>query len=169
MAISDLNCLNNKRASMDDASKTEIAQRLFARPEGATMDEVVAATGDYQYRALKRLKIRGYRIKTAKQGRLTRYWAIAPAAEAFEATVTTDGKMTIPKELRERLGGRKGGKLRFTMEDRNRVVITPVFARLSDLVGILPKPKRAVTIEEMDEAIQKAVVDRYLRAVGKKR
>jgi AbrB family looped-hinge helix DNA binding protein len=151
---------------MDLPSKTETAQRLFTRPEGATMDEVIAATGDYQYRALKRLKSKGYRIKRAREGRATRYFAVAPAQESFEASVGADGKMTIPKEVREKLGLRSGHRLQFTIEDGDRVVVTPVSRRLSDLAGILGKPKRSLTLEEMDEAIADAAVARYRRAVG---
>ena len=48
-------------------------------------------------------------------------------------------------------------------------MIKPVSKRLSELICILPKPKRKITIEEMDEAIRKAVADRYLRAVRRKK
>jgi hypothetical protein len=47
--------------------------------------------------------------------------------------------------------------------------MVPAGTRLSDLVGILRKPKRSATIEQMDEAIRQAAADRYLRAIGKKR
>jgi hypothetical protein len=47
--------------------------------------------------------------------------------------------------------------------------MTPVYRRLSELTGILPKPKRTLTLEEMDEVIAQAAVDRYLRAVGRKK
>jgi bifunctional DNA-binding transcriptional regulator/antitoxin component of YhaV-PrlF toxin-antitoxin module len=77
--------------------------------------------------------------------------------------------VTVPREIRERLRLRQGQKLQFSIEDGSRVVITPMFTRMSELVGILPKPKRSVTIEKMDEGIRKAVVDRYLRAVGRKK
>ena len=83
--------------------------------------------------------------------------------------MTSKGQVTIPQEIRDRLRLRRGQQLQFRVEDRNRVVITPVFARLSELVGILPRPKRTVTIEEMDEAIHKAAINRSLRAVSKKR
>jgi hypothetical protein len=63
---------------------------------------------------------------------------------------------------------RRGQQLWFRLEDGNRVVIPPVFARFSELVGILPKPQRTLTIEEMDEAIRNAAVNRWLRAVSKK-
>lgn len=38
--------------------------------------------------------------------------------------------------------------------------------RLDDLTGILGKPSRAATIEEMDDAIAEAVIERYERSRG---
>ena len=47
--------------------------------------------------------------------------------------------------------------------------MAPVHTRLSDLAGILGKPKRTATLEDMDEAIRNAAVARYQRAVGGKK
>ena len=153
----------------EHVSGTRMAERLMARPGGATMDEIVAATGGPQYNILKRLEDRGYLIRKVKEGRTTRYFAEPPARQSFQATMTSKGQVTIPQAIRERLRLRNGQELQFTIENGSRVAITPVFTRLSELVGILPKPKRSVTIEEMDEAIRKVVADRYLRAVGRKK
>ena len=83
--------------------------------------------------------------------------------------MTSKGQVTIPQEIRNRLRLHRGQKLQFTVEDRNRVVITPVFTRLGDLAGILPAPKRTVTLEEMDDVIRNSAAGRFLRAVGRKR
>lgn len=148
---------------------TKLAEQLLTQPGGATMAEIIAASGGPQYNVLKKLEAQGYRIRKVKEGKETRYFAEPPAAPSFQATMTSKGQVTIPREVRERLRLRRGQQLKFTIEDRNRVVIAPAFARLSELVGILPKPTRAVTIEEMDEAIRKAAIGRSLRAAGKKR
>ena len=148
---------------------TKIAERLMVQPRGATMDEIAAATGGPQYNVLKKLEGRGYRIRKVKEGRTTRYFAEPPAAPSYEATITSKGQVTIPKEVREKLGLRSGHRLQFTVEDGKRAVVTPAAKRLSELVGILPKPKRVVSIEEMDEAIGKAAVERFQRAVGRKK
>jgi antitoxin PrlF len=147
---------------------TKLAEQLFTRPEGATMAEIIAATGGPQYNVMSKLKARGYRFHDVKEGRATRYFATPPAAPSFEATVTSKGQVTIPQEVRERLRLRSGHKLRFTVESGNRAVITPASTRLSDLAGILGKPKRSATIEEMDEAIRNAAVERYRRPVAGK-
>jgi len=148
---------------------TKLAERLLTQPGGATMAEIMATAGGPQYNVLKKLEARGYRIRKVKEGKETRYFAEPPAAQSFQATMTSKGQVTIPQEIREQLRLRRGQQLQFTIEDRNRVVITPIFTRLSELVGILPKPKRTVTIEQMDEAIRKAAINRSLPAVGKKR
>jgi AbrB family looped-hinge helix DNA binding protein len=83
--------------------------------------------------------------------------------------MTSKGQVTIPQEIRNRLRLHREQKLQFTVEDQNRIVITPVFTRLGDLAGILPATKRTVTLEEMDEAIRDSAASRYLRAVGRKR
>src|SRR2546428_12036556 len=155
---------------MDErVTKTKVAERLLTRPAGATMREIIAATGSPQYNELKRLAARGYTVRKTKEGNETRYFAAPPVAPSFEATVTSKGQVTLPKEIRERLGARTGGKVRFTVEDGNRIAMTRAGHSIRDLFGMLGKPPRSATIEQMDEAIRRAVVDRYLRAVGKKR
>lgn len=144
---------------------TKMAERLLTRPEGATMEEIVAVSGRTQYNTLKRLQVRGFRIRKVKEGSGTRYFAEPPASQSFEATVTSNGQITIPKVVRERLGLWAGGKVRFTVEDGNRVVVGPAGHRLSDLFGMLGKPLRSpLTLDEMDLAIGQAAVEKYRRS-----
>lgn len=149
--------------------KARIARNMYTRTEGATMREIIAATGGPHYNELKRLEAQGYTLRKVKQGSETRYFAREPASRSFEATVTDKGQVTIPAAVRERLRLRRGHKVRFTIENSSLATMAPVETRLSDLAGLLGKPKRSVTLEEMDEAIRQGAVDRYLRAVGKKR
>lgn len=148
----------------ENVPAAKVAERLIGRPEGATMDEIIAATGGPQYNVLKRLEGRGYTIRKTKQGRTTRYFADPPAAPSYEATVTSQGQVTIPKELRERLGVHAGGKLQFIVESDDRVVVRPAELSIRRLFGILGKPPRSATLEEMDEGIRQAAVERYLRS-----
>ena len=62
---------------------TKLAERLLARPNGATMAEIIAATGGPQYNVLKKLEGRGYRIRKVKEGKETRYFAEPPAAPFY--------------------------------------------------------------------------------------
>lgn len=149
-------------------SKARIARDMYTRPEGTTMREIIAVTGGPHYNELKRLAAQGYAVRKVKEGNETRYFATPPAAPSFEATVTSKGQVTIPKEIRANLGVRAGGKLRFAIEDKNRVVVSARQSSIQDLFGILGKPPRSATLEQMDEAIRQGAVDRYLRAVGRK-
>lgn len=144
---------------------TKLAEQLWTSPSGATMREVIKATGGPQYNKLKDLAARGYTIRRVKEGNETRYFAIPPAAPSYEATVTSQGQVTIPKELRERLGVRGGQKVRFALREDGRVEIAPVSHRLSDLFGILGAPPRSATLEEMDRAIAEGAVKRFRRSV----
>jgi antitoxin PrlF len=143
---------------------TKMAEQLLTAPGGATMDEIAAATGGPQYNVLRKLEARGYRIRKVKEGKATRYFAEAPAAPAFEATVTSKGQVTVPKEIRQLLGLTAGRKLRFVVEKEGRVAIAAAPYRLSELFGILGKPPRSATLEEMDEAIKQGAVERFLRS-----
>lgn len=83
------------------------------------------------------------------------------------ATLTSKGQTTIPKDIRERLGLKAGDRLRFMVNPDGTVTMVPLTLSVRQLRGILPRPERAATIEEMDEAIAQAVVERYLRPTPK--
>jgi AbrB family looped-hinge helix DNA binding protein len=80
-----------------------------------------------------------------------------------EATMTSKGQITVPKDIRLKLGLRPGDRIRFLLEADGRVRLMPAKRDISELVGILPKPRRALSIEEMDEAIARAVVEKFAR------
>jgi len=153
----------------DDNTGTKIAERLFTQPDGATMSEIIAATGGPQYNVLKRLKGRGYRFRGVKEGKETRYFAIAPTSQFFQATLTSKGQVTVPKDVRDHLRLRPGQELRFELGPDTSAVVRPVDRSIRDGFGMLGKPPRSLTTEEMDEVIRAAVVDKYRRAVGRKK
>ena len=141
----------------------KIATRLFTRPEGATMAEIVAATGGPQYNLLKRLEGQGCSVRKVRTGNTTRYFVSPPPVPSYEATVTSQGQITIPAEIRERLGVKAGGKLRLTVESDERVVVGPVDLSIRRMFGMLGKPRRTLTVEEMDDAVAQAVVEKHRR------
>ena len=69
------------------------------------------------------------------------------------ATLTSKGQTTIPKDVRERLRLQPGDRLEFVMKD-NVVILRPATRKVTDLKGFLPKPKRPLSIAEMNEAIR---------------
>jgi antitoxin PrlF len=69
------------------------------------------------------------------------------------ATLTSKGQLTLPKEVRAALGVGPGDRVDFVrMQDGNFAVL-PATHSVKSLKGLIPKPERAVSLEEMDEAI----------------
>ena len=69
------------------------------------------------------------------------------------ATLTSKGQTTIPKDVREHLGLRAGDRMEFILQD-GCVVLRPLTRDIRDLKGMLPKPKRAVSVETMNRALR---------------
>jgi antitoxin PrlF len=81
-------------------------------------------------------------------------------------TLTSKGQVTIPKEIRQRLGLRQGDQLIFRFDERGRLTVEPAAPNLlGDLPGLLRHRagKRPATIEEMDEAVRERAGKRFLR------
>ena len=71
------------------------------------------------------------------------------------ATLTSKGQTTIPKAVREYLRLRPGDRMEFILEGNGRVVLVPAVVDVRDLKGILPPPRKPVTIEKMKKVIRK--------------
>jgi AbrB family looped-hinge helix DNA binding protein len=74
-----------------------------------------------------------------------------------EAKMTSKGQITLPKDVRTRLGLKQGDRVRFILEDDGRVRLAPAKRDVSELMGILPGPRRKLSLEEMDDAVKVAV------------
>jgi AbrB family looped-hinge helix DNA binding protein len=68
-------------------------------------------------------------------------------------TVTSKGQVTLPVEARRRLGIRAGSRLEFVVKDDDRLEVLVVGGSAKDLKGQLPRPKRTLSLEAMDQAI----------------
>lgn len=75
--------------------------------------------------------------------------------QEMEATLTSKGQVTIPKAVRDALHLRTGDRLDFILEADGTVRVLPITGSVTRLKGILPKPSRTLTLEEMDDAIAK--------------
>jgi AbrB family looped-hinge helix DNA binding protein len=71
-------------------------------------------------------------------------------------TVSSKGQLVLPKQIRERLKLRAGDRVDLQIEDDEKIVLRPLRKSLADLEGFLPKPTRAVSLEEMEETISSA-------------
>ena len=76
------------------------------------------------------------------------------------ATVSNKGQVTLPKRIREQLGLSEGARLDLEVVDgslRGR----PVSRTALDILGALSRPgQKAVSVEEMQEAIEAAAAAR---------
>jgi antitoxin PrlF len=78
-----------------------------------------------------------------------------PSATTVEATVTSKGQVTLPKELRSHLGIQTGSKIRFSISNRAPVTVEPVLYDLEDLWSMADlgaKAQSLMTFEEMNTA-----------------
>lgn len=71
-------------------------------------------------------------------------------------TVSSKGQLVLPKQIRERLKLKAGDRVDLQIEDDEKIVLRPLRKSLADLEGFLPKPPRAVSLEEMEETISRA-------------
>ncbi len=83
-----------------------------------------------------------------------------------EAKLTSKGQVTIPKEVREALDVDAGDRVQFFIREDGVVELRPQTVDLKDLYGMLEHRGKAVTVEEMNEAIGTAVVDSFKKSVG---
>ena len=69
------------------------------------------------------------------------------------ATVTGKGQITIPVEVRQALGLDAGDRVEFVEVEPGRFEILPATRSVAALKGMFGKPKRTVSIEQMNAAI----------------
>jgi AbrB family looped-hinge helix DNA binding protein len=78
-----------------------------------------------------------------------------PDSAPLEATVTSKGQVTLPKTLRERLGLKRGSRIRFRVDAQGRLQGEPVLHELEDLWAMADqtrRSKRSMSSDEMDAA-----------------
>lgn len=71
------------------------------------------------------------------------------------ATVTSKGQVTLPAEARRKLKLSQGSKLEFIVIDHERLDVIPVVDTVSSLKGMVPKPKKTLSLADMEKAIAK--------------
>jgi antitoxin PrlF len=70
------------------------------------------------------------------------------------ATVTSKGQVTIPVDVRNQLGLAAGDRIEFIFNDETgRYEVVPVTRSVTALKGIIRKPAKPVSIEDMNAAI----------------
>lgn len=71
------------------------------------------------------------------------------------ATLTSKGQLTLPKQVRDRLGLSSGDRLECIATAAGVIELVPLKQSAAKLRGILKKPTKVVTIEDMNAAIAK--------------
>ena len=77
----------------------------------------------------------------------------------MEATLSSKGQATIPKAVRERLQIKPGDRFKFFIHP-DGVILLPKIST-ARLKGMIPKPAKPVSLEEMDRAIQEGATERF--------
>lgn len=89
------------------------------------------------------------------------------------ATVTDKGQVTVPKEIRDRLGIEPGVKLDFQIETDGTLRVRPLKRGAANLFGLLHDAAHSTTsVEEMNEAVGRHLADddeRIVRTARTKR
>ena len=70
------------------------------------------------------------------------------------AVLTSKGQVTIPAEVRRRMGLGTGDRIEFVELDDGGFAIRPAVDDVRSLKGLLRKPAKPVSVEDMDAAIR---------------
>lgn len=82
------------------------------------------------------------------------------------AKVTSKGQVTIPKKVRTKLDIHPGDEVTFKENEQGEMVLEADKKSIKRLAGILHRPgQKKVSVEEMNEAIKQAAVDRFKRSL----
>jgi AbrB family looped-hinge helix DNA binding protein len=71
------------------------------------------------------------------------------------AAVTSKGQITIPLEVRKKLGIKPGDRIRFIEGEHGEFILKPMTGSIKDLKGFAQWTGKPVSIEEMNETIAK--------------
>lgn len=71
------------------------------------------------------------------------------------ATMTSKGQVTIPAEVRQRMGLASGDRIEFVELGAGEFAIKPAIDDVRSLKGVLRKPQRPVSVDDMNTAIRK--------------
>ena len=71
------------------------------------------------------------------------------------AILSSKGQITIPLAVRRKLGVATGDRVEFVELDNGQFALMPAIEDVRALKGMVPKPRRPVTIEEMRRIVAK--------------
>jgi AbrB family looped-hinge helix DNA binding protein len=71
------------------------------------------------------------------------------------ASITSKGQITLPKEIRDRLGVGTGDRVAFREGEDGTIVVEAEITDLLTLKGAIRPRVRGVTVEDMKDAVRK--------------
>ena len=71
------------------------------------------------------------------------------------AALSSKGQITIPIEVRKKLGLKTGDRIGFIENENGEFVLKPKTGSIMNLKGIIKRTGKPVTIQEMNETIAK--------------
>jgi AbrB family looped-hinge helix DNA binding protein len=80
------------------------------------------------------------------------------------AMLTAKGQLTLPKEVRAALGVGPGDRVDFVRMADGNFAVLPATQSVKNLKGIIPKPKKPVSLADMDQAIARGAMGRSSKA-----
>jgi len=79
----------------------------------------------------------------------------------MEAMLSSKGQVTIPKAVRDRLQIKPGDRFKFFFHPDGVIILPRIpTARLK---GMIPKPAKPVSLEQIDRAIEEGATQRFRR------
>jgi len=84
----------------------------------------------------------------------------------FQSKVTSKGQITLPAEMRAKLGLGPGSRVHFEERHDGSFVIRRKTGDIRELRGIIKYDGPPLSIEDMNRAIGEAVVESYRRAIS---
>jgi AbrB family looped-hinge helix DNA binding protein len=95
--------------------------------------------------------------------RLTLCKEVVRMAMATVSRVTSKGQVTIPRAVREELQLETGDQVEWQVNPDGRVALRKLEGQLRELVGLLGRPDRRVSVAEMDQGIRRHLRRKHAR------
>lgn len=69
------------------------------------------------------------------------------------ATITAKGQLTLPKDVRAAMGVGPGDRVDFVLMEDGNFAVLPATHSVKSLKGLIPAPKKPVSLSDMDRAV----------------
>lgn len=88
--------------------------------------------------------------------------------QEYVATVTSKGQLTLPIDVRRRLGIDPGDRVTIVIDDRNGATLRRMEHDVRSVFGLIPTPP-GLESANLDDLAEEAMLDRADRVIGRMR